>query len=154
MPGVPSVTNVGGRFVETAGDSYLIKAFLKRAQYSGVSSGSKLVPLPSQLDGRMMPGASGDLFYYRGYSLEYATVPADYDLEAPSEVGLAFLEVTEQYPWMKAGTEVHLKFGDDPLLFSKLQRTSGVFGGQGIDEIIYQNIAGVQLQLDGGELQN
>lgn len=154
VPGVPEVTNVNGRFVETAGDSYLIKSFLKRAQYSGVSSGSKPIPLASQLDGRMMPGGSGDLFYYRGYALEYAAVPNTYTLEAPDETGLVFLEVTTQYAWMKTGTEVTLQFGDDPLLFSKLQRTSGVFGGQGIDEIIYQNIAGVQLQLDGGEIQN
>ena len=52
---------------------YLVRCFLKRAQYSGVSSGSKLVPIPSQLNGEMMPGASGDQFYYRGYALDYAT---------------------------------------------------------------------------------
>jgi hypothetical protein len=37
---------------------------------------------------------------------------------------------------------------------AKIQRSSGVFGGQGIDEIIYKEIAGVELQLTGTELQN
>jgi hypothetical protein len=102
----------------------------------------------------MMPGASGDQFYYRGYSLEYAVVAEDYDIETPDEAGLEFLEVTDQYPWMKAGIEVPFQFGHDPLLNSRVQRSSGIFGGVGIDEIIYKEIAGVQLQLTGGEVQN
>lgn len=154
FPGVATVTNVNGRFEETTTESYLVKAWMKRAQYSGVSSGSKKIPLESQLDGLMMPGASGDQFYYRGYALEYALVPTDYDLLQPAEMLLEFLEVKTQYPWMKTGTEVPFLFGDDPLLISRVQRSSGVFGGQGIDEIVYQNIAGVQLQLTGGEVQN
>lgn len=153
FPGVATIANVGGRFVETTTESYLVKAWMKRAQYSGVSSGSKKIPLESQLDGLMMPGASGDQFYYRGYALEYAIVPIEYSLEAPNEAGLTFLEVKDQYGWMKTGQEVPFQFGDDPLLISKVQRSSGIFGGVGIDEIIYKEIAGVQLQLTGGEIQ-
>jgi len=52
--GVVSKTN--GRFVATVGQKYLVKCFMKRAQYTGVSSGSKKLPLESQLDGAMMPG--------------------------------------------------------------------------------------------------
>lgn len=154
FPGVPTIANVNGRFQETITENYLVKAWMKRAQYSGVSSGSKKLPLESQLDGLMMPGASGDQFYYRGYSLEYAIAPIDYDLLAPNEDGLEFLEVKEQYPWMKTGIEVPFQFGNDPLLISKVQRSSGIFGGVGIDQIIYKEIAGVQLQLTGGEVQN
>ena len=81
VPGQGAVTNVDGRWVEAAGDSYLVKVFIKRAQYSGVSSGSKPIPLASQLDGEMMPGASGDQFYYRGYALEWTNVPSTWDLD-------------------------------------------------------------------------
>lgn len=154
FPGISTVANVNGRFTETTTESYLVKAWMKRAQYSGVSSGSKKLPLESQLDGLMMPGASGDQFYYRGYALEYALVPTDYDLLVPDEANLVFLEVKDQYDWMKTGTEVPFQFGNDPLLISKVQRSSGIFGGVGIDEIIYKEIAGVQLQLTGGEVQN
>jgi hypothetical protein len=55
---------------------------------------------------------------------------------------------------MKTGTEVPFQFGNDPQLISRVQRSSGIFGGIGIDEIIYKEIAGVQLQLTGGEVQN
>ena len=113
-----------------------------------------MIPLDSQLDGRMMPGASGDQFYYRGYALEFASVASDYDLETGDESLLNFVQVMTQYDWLKTGVEVEFKFGDDPLLVSKIQRSSGIFGGQGIDEIIYKEIGGVQLQLTGGELQN
>ena len=154
FPGVPTITLVNGRFEEQSSQNYLVKAWMKRIQYSGVSSGSKRIPLESQLDGLMMPGASGDPFYYRGYSLEYAVVGEDYDIEAPDEAGLEFLEVKDQYPWMKAGLEVPFQFGNDPLLNSRVQRSSGIFGGVGIDEIIYKEIAGVQLQLTGSEVLN
>ena len=155
VPGLGSVTQVDGRWVEGATDSYLVKCFLKRAQYSGVSSGSKPIPLESQLDGEMLPGASGDQFYYRGYALEFTSVPAGFDLESSAETGLVFAEVKAQYPWLATGQEVQLRFGDDPLMpHARLQRTSGIFGGQGIDEIIYKEIGGVQLQVTGAEIQN
>lgn len=154
FPGIPAVTKVNGRFVETIGNNYLVKGFMKRAQYTGVSSGSKKVPLESQLDGQMMPGASGDQFYYRGYALEFVAVGTDWDLETSDETGLVFAEVTERFDWMKAGEEVQFRFGKDPIMLSRVQRSSGIFGGEGIDTIIYSEIRGVQLQLTAGEVQN
>lgn len=70
VPSQGAVSLVNGRWVEAVGDSYLVRLFINRSQYSGVSSGSKLIPIPSQLDGQMLPGASGDQFYYRGYALD------------------------------------------------------------------------------------
>ena len=37
---------------------------------------------------------------------------------------------------------------------ARIQRSSGVFGGQGIDEIVYKEIGGVEIQITGGEVQN
>ena len=155
VPNQGAVSLVDGRWVEAAGDSYLVKMFIKRAQYSGVSSGSKLIPIPSQLDGEMMPGASGDQFYYRGYALEWTTVPSSWDLETSDETGLVFQQVTTQYSWLATGTECVFRFGQDPIMpAAKIQRSSGQYGGQGIDQIIYKELGGVELQLTGGELQN
>jgi len=155
VPSQGAVSLSNGRWVEAAGDSYLVKCFLKRAQYSGVSSGSKLVPIPSQLDGEMLPGASGDQFYYRGYALEWVQVPSTWDLETSDESALVWAPVTTQYTWLATGTECQFRFGQDPIMpTARIQRSSGIFGGQGIDEIIYKEIGGVELQLTGGELQN
>ena len=155
VPSQGAVSLVSGRWVEAAGDSYLVKCFIKRAQYSGVSSGSKLVPIPSQLDGEMLPGASGDQFYYRGYALEWVNVPSTWDLEASDESALVWAQVTTQYTWLATGTECQFRFGQDPIMpAAKIQRSSGIFGGLGIDEIIYKEIGGVELQLTGSELQN
>jgi len=154
VPGQGAVTNVNGRWVEAASDSYLVKLFISRQQYSGVSSGSKLIPIPSQLDGEMMPGASGDQFYYRGYALEWTTVPASWDLETSNEAGLVFQQVMTQYEWLATGTECQFRFGQDPIMpASKIQRSSGQYGGQGIDAILYREIGGVEIQITGGELQ-
>ena len=147
-----SVTNVGGRFVEAAGQKYLVKCFMKRAQYSGVSSGSKKIPLESQLDGAMMPGASGDSFYYRGYALEKAMVASDFEIGDPED-GLTWTQVTAQPDYLSPGKTVVFGFGDDKLMTGRVERSSGIFGGQGIDEIIYKEIGGIQLQITGGEVQ-
>ena len=154
MPGLGDVTLVDGRWVESDVSSYLVKLFIKRAQYSGVSSGSKKIPLESQLDGEMMPGVSGDQFYYRGYALEFASVPSSYSLEAPDETGLVFNQVMTQYDWLATGVECQFQFGQDPLMrTARIQRSSGVFGGLGIDEIVYSEIGGVEIQITGTEVQ-
>lgn len=149
-----AVSLVDGRFVAAEGDTYLVRCFMKRAQYSGVSSGSKKIPLESQLDGEMMPGASGDQFYYRGYALEYAVVPADYDPTTDDESLITFTQVTSQLDILLPNRAVRFFFGDEKESLSRVQRSTGIFGGQGIDEIIYKEIGGVQLQLTAGEVQN
>jgi hypothetical protein len=155
LPGQGTVSVVDGRLVAAPADSYLVRLFIKRAQYSGVSSGSKKLPLESQLDGRMMPGASGDQFYYRGYALDFTTVAGDYDLDTGDETGFTWTQVTTQYDWLATGTECVFRFGQDPIMYgAKIQRSSGVFGGQGIDEILYSEIGGVEIQITGAELQN
>lgn len=155
VPSDSSVSLVNGRWVEAEANPYLVKCFLKRIQYTGVSSGSKPIPMPSQLNGEMLPGGSGDQFYYRGYSLEYVQVSPDWDLATSDETGLDWTQMTSQPSWMDTGEEVRYRFGNDPVMFAaKIQRSSGIFGGQGIDQIIYKNMGGVELQLTGGELQN
>jgi hypothetical protein len=150
--GVPAVTD--GRIAAPDGQIYLIKAFMKRVQYSGVSSGSKKIPLESQLDGRMLPGVSGDQFYYRGYALEYAVIASNYNWLTGNESSLTFNRVTGQTEWLLTGKEVQLRIGNDPILNAQIERSSGIFGGQGIDQIIYSEIGGVELQLTGTEVQN
>lgn len=155
VPDEATVTQVGGRWVTSEANKYLVKMFIKRAQYTGVSSGSRKLPLESQLDGEMMPGASGDQFYYRGYALEYVQVPGTWDLETSDESALVWLPVTTQFNWLSTGQECEFRFGQDPIMpAAKIQRSSGIFGGLGIDEIIYKEIGGVQIQITGAEVQN
>lgn len=155
VPGEATVSQVNGRWVETASNSYLVKLFASRAQYSGVSSGSVLVPLPSQLGGNMMPGASGDMFYYRGYALQYVAVPNEFNLESSPETGLSWIQVTTQSPWLLPGTLSQFKLGNDPIMPSaKIQRSSGRYGGHGIDTILYKEIGGVEIQISGGQIQD
>jgi hypothetical protein len=155
VPDEGTVTQVGGRWVTSQANAYLVKLFIKRSQGTGVSSGGKKLPLESQLNGEMLPGASGDSFFYRGYALEYAPVAADWDLTTSDETGLAWAQVTTQFPWLSAGRSCQFRFGQDQIMPStKIQRSSGVFGGEGVDQIIYQEIGGVQIQLTGGEVQN
>lgn len=154
IPSQGVVSIVNGRWQEADGDSYLVRLFVSRQQYSGVSSGSKMIPIASQLDGEMMPGASGDQYYYRGYALDFATVPSSWDLLTSDESVLTWTQVVTQYSWLNTGAECRFRFGQDPIMpAARIQRSSGQYGGQGIDEIIYKEIGGVEIQITGGEVQ-
>lgn len=148
-----TVTIVSGRPTETPGDVYLIRCFLKRIQYKGVSSGSRKVPLPAELGGLMMPGGSGDQFYYRGYALQKAIVSSSFAWQTDNLQSTTFTNITAQESFLLPGTQVQMKLGKDPLMTGIIERSSGVFGGLGIDEIIYPNIGGVEIQIKGGELE-
>lgn len=147
-----SVSIVAGRPVETAGTVYVVKLYVKRIQYTGVTSGSKKLPLESQLEGRMLPGGKGDQFYYRGFALQKADLAGGNWLGDLS--GLTFSDITTQESFLLPGDEVEFKFGDDPVMNAKIERSSGQFGGVGIDKILYPALGGVEIQLTGSELQN
>lgn len=147
-----SVSIANGRPVESGATIYVVKCYVKRIQYSGVTSGSKPLPLASQLEGRMLPGASGDQFYYRGYALQKAVLGGlDWLGDLSS---LTFSNVTAQESFLLPGEEVEFKFGNDPTMKATIQRSSGQFGGVGIDEILYPALGGVEIQLTGSELLN
>jgi hypothetical protein len=147
-----AVSTVDGRITATAGNRYLIKAFLKREQSTGTETGGTKTPLRSQ-SGTVLPGASGEYFLYRGYALQYATVPSTFVLGTTSEANLQYTKIQEQFAWMLPGQNGQLRFGNDRILNAQIQRSSGVFGGVGIDDIIYNEIGGVQIQVTGAELQ-
>lgn len=155
VPDQGTVVLNNGRWVTDVSTAELVEVFIKRQQYSGVSSGSRQVPLPSQLNGEMMPGASGDGFYYRGYALRSVQVPGNWDLDTSDETGLAWQQITTTPPWGNPGIECQFKIGTDPIMrFAKIQRFSGKFGGLGIDKILYKDIGGVEIQLTGTDLES
>lgn len=147
--GIVSVTD--GRISAAEGSYYLIKAFLKREQSTGISTGGTKTPLRGQA-GTILPGASGEYFLYRGYALQYAIVPSAFVLGTTSESNLQYSRVQEQFSWMLPGQNGQLRFGDDRILNAQIQRSSGVFGGVGIDDIIYNEIGGVEIQVTGAEI--
>lgn len=151
-----SVSRVSGRLTVVSGDTYLVKCYLKRIQYSGVTSGSRKVPLESQLEGRMMPGAAGDQFFYRGYALQKSVIDEGVTnwLDDADIGALTFTNITQQEQFLLPGEQVAFRFGNDPVLTGLIERSSGQFGGSGIDEILYPALGGVELQIKGGEIQN
>lgn len=145
-----SVQKVNGRFVRSDTVSYLLICYLKRVQYTGVSSGSRKLPLPAELNGEMLPGVSGDSFYYRGYALQQVTLtPSDNWLGNIDS--LTKVDVDENLSYLVPESKVEFKFGNEPLMSGTIQRSTGIFGGAGIDELIYPEI-GLQLQITGAEV--
>lgn len=101
----------------------------------------------------MLPGASGDQFYYRGYALQKLQLPDGVDwLDDLS--AYSFSDVTVQEAFLLPGKEVEFKFGNDAAMKATVQRSSGKYGGSGIDEILYPALGGVEIQLTGAEVQN
>ena len=148
-----AVTKVNGRLTEAAGPVLLFRCYMKRIQYTGVASGSVKQPLPSQLDGQMMPGASGDQFYYRGYCLQKATVASGFNWRG-SLATVVWSDVTSADAALRPGAVVEFALGATDTMKAEVQRSTGVFGGLGIDELLTPALGGVQLQLTGAEVQN
>ena len=61
-------------------------------------------------------------------------------------------DITANQDYLQPMKEVDLFFGDTDMR-ATIQRCTGVFGGEGIDKIIYPSI-GVQIQLSGVEILN
>jgi len=141
-----------GRIYTSDETRTLVICYMKRIQYTGVTSGSRKVPLASELNGEMLPGASGDEFYYRGYALQAATVDSSYDWTKADVSDATFTDITSDQPYLRSQKEIQFLFGDQ-LMKGTIQRGIGKFGGSGIDEIIYPAI-GVELQITGGEVLN
>ena len=130
---------------------YLIICYMKRAQYTGVTSGSRKIPLASELNGEMLPGASGDEFYYRGFGLQYCSISSAYDWLAADISDLTFTDLDGSETFLRPQREVDFMFGTQGSMHGTIERSSGKFGGSGIDKIIYPAI-GVELQIAGAEI--
>ena len=146
------VRDANGRLSVADDAYYLIICYLKRAQYTGVTSGSRKIPLASELYGEMLPGASGDEFYYRGYALQYVSISDTYEWQTAALTDQSMTDITANQSYLQPMKEVDLFFGDTEMR-AIVQRSTGVFGGEGIDKIIYPSI-GVQIQLTGAEILN
>lgn len=144
--------DINGRIFTNDNAYYIVVCYMKRSQYSGVTSGSRKIPLSSELNGEMLPGASGDEFYYRGYALEYAQILSNYDWKKQDISDLVFTDTDGTEDFLRPQKEVEFLFGSE-LMRGIIQRSSGTFGGVGIDEIIYPSI-GVELQLTGSQVLN
>lgn len=148
-----AVTTVNGRFVSAAGPVYLYRCFLKRQQYNSVTSGGVKQPLVGQVGDNMLPGGSGDQFYYRGYYLQRATIASDFNWEG--DLGsVTWSDVSGADSNLKPGADVLFKLGHTPTMKARVERSTGVFGGTGIDTILYAELGGVEFQLVGAELLN
>jgi hypothetical protein len=148
-----AVSKVNGRLVATPGPVYLFRCFLKRQQYDSVSSGSVKQPLRTQLTGEALPGGSGDQFFYRGYYLQRAVITSDFDWLDDLQ-GVVWVDVLSQDENIRPGVRVQFKLGNTPTMLARIERSTGVFGGTGIDQILYKELGGVELQLTGAEVLN
>ena len=102
----------------------------------------------------MLPGGDGDKFYYRGYVLRKAVIADDFDWDNwdADDSGLTWEPVLTNPDELKPQREVQIKLGLEDVTFGQIQRSSGVFGGTGIDAILYREIQGVEIQFTAGEL--
>lgn len=146
--------NIDGRFYVNDNAYHLLICYMKRTQYSGVTSGSRKIPLASELGGDMLPGGSGDEFYYRGYALEKTTILSnDPWAQLGDTDGYTFTPVTGSESFLRPQSEAMFSFGTQAPMRATIQRCNGKFGGIGIDEIIYPAI-GIEFQLTGAEVLN
>jgi hypothetical protein len=101
----------------------------------------------------MMPGGSGDQFYYRGYYLQKALISSDFDWRGDLS-GLVWTDITAYEEAIRPGTDVLFALGSTDTMKAQVERSTGIYGGLGIDQILYKELGGIELQLTGAELLN
>lgn len=149
------VTLVNGRLTVTSGSRVVFQAFLKRESSDG---GSSVATSVSQ-GAVMLPGITGQGLRYAGYILRYGVLtgpvdpdelPADgdwVDITAPLAVG------TTQEVAFQPGRRGQCLIGASERLQScVLELTTGKYGGEGIDELLYLEIGGIPVSLVVGEV--
>lgn len=146
--GAPGVVN--GRIVTTAGNSYIIECYLKRQDSTGTSTGADYLPTQSN-PGETLPGASGDVYLYRGYALRQAAAPSGYDATSdPFPTSLSWQQLNDEL--LHPGLEcVHLQGIESPKA-SRIERATGKYGGTQIDELIKDYVGGAPLVVRSGDI--
>lgn len=145
--GAPEI--VDGRVTTTAGSIYLVECYLKRQDSTGTNTGADY--LPTQLNpGSALPGASGEVYLYRGYALRQAIAPNGYNpVNDALPSGLAWREVSNGL--LTPGLDcVHLQGGEPPKP-CRVERNTGRYGGAKIDEIVASSIGGVPIIVRSGD---
>jgi hypothetical protein len=151
--GVPAV--VDGRITTQPGDRYAVHCYLKRQDSAGTSTGADY--LPSQnAPGDNLPGVSGDVYLYRGYALRYAELPAEFtDGDAiPTSLTWTPLLSSSVPEWLTGGIQVQHRQGLEQYKTSMIERITGKYGGEGIDEIVSQSVGGIPITVRSGDLLN
>lgn len=149
--GAPTI--VGGRITIAETSKYLVKCYFSRQDSSGTTTGADYVPTKTS-PGEMLPGASGQVYLYRGYGLQYVQVVDGYELgeDVIPVTGWATLASSDVPNWLHDGVECECLHGNEAAKYAKIEKMSGKYGGLGIDQIISASIQGIPLTITCGEL--
>jgi hypothetical protein len=148
------VTVVNGRVVSEAGPRYVLQAYMVRQDSTGVTTGAEYAPT-RQSPGDVLPGASGEVYLYRGYGLRWSVAPQGYELGGVLGAGQVWVELNAATlpEWLSAGTRaLHLHGTSESPKECRIERVTGKYGGSGIDQVISNEIKGVPMVLRSGDV--
>lgn len=147
-------TLVNGRLTRAVGEECLVRCYLPRQQLSGVSSGADYLPSLT-LSSDVLPGGSGEVYYYSGYGLRWAPAPGNYEQGLEPDDGDSSWQdlVPDVLPaWLYSGAEGLLIQGLEPGKPCVVERCTGRYGGAAIDGLIAANVGGVPLFIRAGQV--
>lgn len=143
----PEVIN--GRVVSDAGPKYVVQCYLKRQDSKGTTTGADYTGQS------IMPGVSGDAYLYRGYALRYGEAPTDYVLQdGEPDIEWTAIVSTTKPSWLVEGTKCNHLQGNEQVKHCVIERSSGVYGGNKIDELISNEIGGIPITVRSGDVIN
>lgn len=146
--GSPEV--IDGRVVTTAGSAYIIECYLKRQDSTGTTTGADYLPTQTGAS-TVLPGASGEVYLYRGYALRQATAPTGYDPTADGiPAGAVWGSISGGL--LAPGVDCWHIQGVEAPKRSRIERSTGKYGGVRIDEIITEYVGGTPIVVRSGDL--
>ena len=149
-----ATTVVSGRITTSAGTKYLVQCYLTKQISTGTETGGEYRPLRAS-PGSNLPGASGDIYLYRGYALRFAQVASGYALgDTIPTTGWTDLVSTTKPVWLKAGITVQHQQGSEPISSECIiEDVAGRYGGAGIDQIVSISVGGIPLVIRSGNIK-
>lgn len=143
-----------GRYVQGVTTSrYLISGYITRVQASRTSS--TVGEASGYPRSGVNIGADNTRFLYRGYCLGYAIVDSNFVHGVTNEQALVFNDIigsTLGNGILRNNTKCSLRLGAQIIDDSYIEVVGGIYGSQGIDELIMDEIGGIPITIRGTEV--
>jgi hypothetical protein len=146
--GVPSI--IDGRYSSNNSRQFLVQCYLRRIQSGNTDTG--LGEFGSSGSSKY-PGYGIDVqaFLYRGYALRYSQITDNFELNinGSNEKNLGWIQITDIPYFMTAPgfRSINLRHGHQIINDSYIQILGGVYGSDGIDNILYNELGGIPITI-------
>lgn len=104
----------------------------------------------------ILPGASPSTWLYRGYVLGYSSLTSTEFMYPDDESTIQYESVTgsnvPEFLFQSNGSQVDVRFGNN-IISGFIENIGGKYGSRGIDTILYDELGGIPIIINGTDIR-